>query len=63
MLNLTDERAHPRKSGGSPSGVSRPPTLLTMKMKKTTGSARWRRHSVARSSGRTRSIDAPANAG
>jgi len=34
--------------------------LLTMKMKKMMGSARWRRHSVARSSGRTSSIDAPA---
>ena len=49
----------PRKSGGSPSGVSEPPALLTMKMKKTKTCALWRRLSLARISGRIISIEAP----
>ena len=49
----------PRNSGGSPSGVSEPPMLLTMKMKKITTWALWRRLSLARISGRISSIDAP----
>jgi hypothetical protein len=49
----------PRKSGGSPSGVSRPPQLETMKMKRTTRWTRLRRDSLARRSGRIRSTDAP----
>src|SRR5213078_563685 len=49
----------PRKSGGSPSGVSAPPMLATRKMKNTTVCARCRRSRLARSSGRTRSMAAP----
>jgi hypothetical protein len=49
----------PRKSGGSPSGVSSPPQFDTMKMKKITMCClRWR-DSFARSSGRTSSTEAP----
>ena len=50
---------NPRNSGGSPSGVSAPPMLPTRKMKKTTTCVRCRRASLARSSGRIISIDAP----
>ena len=46
-------------SGGSPSGDSAPPTLPTSRMKNTTACARWRRPSLAVSSGRISSIDAP----
>ena len=49
----------PRNSGGSPSGVSAPPMLATRKMKNTTTCARCLRLSLARSSGRISSIDAP----
>ena len=49
----------PRNSGGSPSGVSEPPTFDTMKMKNTTTCAWWRRLSLARISGRISSIEAP----
>ena len=49
----------PRNSGGSPSGVSEPPALETMKMKNTTTWALWRRLSLARISGRISSMDAP----
>jgi hypothetical protein len=49
----------PRNSGGSPSGVSEPPALLTVKMKNTTTCATCLRLSLARMSGRISSIDAP----
>ena len=49
----------PRNSGGSPSGVSEPPALLTMKMKKTMTCATCLRLSLARISGRISSMDAP----
>lgn len=49
----------PRNSGGSPSGVSEPPTLATMKMKKTIVCTLCRRSSLARISGRISSIAAP----
>ena len=49
----------PRNSGGSPSGVSAPPALETMKMKKMTTCATARRPSLALSSGRISTIDAP----
>ena len=54
-----DALRKPRNSGGSPSGVSEPPALLTMKMKKTTTCATCLRLSLARISGRISSIDAP----
>ena len=56
--NVTPFRK-PRKSGGSPSGVSEPPALLTMKMKNTITCATCLRLSLARISGRIISIDAP----
>ncbi|MNV87569.1 hypothetical protein D3C71_1817030 [compost metagenome] len=49
----------PRNSGGSPSGVSEPPALDTMKMKNTTICAVCLRPWFARISGRISSIDAP----
>ncbi|MEY3286521.1 MAG: hypothetical protein RL500_1251 [Pseudomonadota bacterium] len=49
----------PRNKGGSPSGVSEPPALLTMKMKKTTTCATCLRLSLARISGLINSIEAP----
>ena len=58
QLNSTPCRK-PRKSGGSPSGVSRPPMLDTRKMKKTMTWAWWRRLSLARMSGRMSSMEAP----
>ncbi len=50
---------NPRKSGGSPSGVSRPPQFETMKMKKITMWVRWTREAFARSSGRMSRTEAP----
>ena len=50
---------NPRKSGGSPSGVSEPPALETMKMKNTNTCALCWRSSLARIRGRTSSIEAP----
>ena len=47
------------KSGGSPSGDSAPPTLPTMRMKNTTACTRCRRASLAASSGRISSMEAP----
>ena len=49
----------PRKSGGSPSGVSRPPQFDTTKMKKTTTWVLRSRGALARSSGRISSTEAP----
>src|SRR6185295_12791405 len=49
---------YPRKSGGSPIGVRQPPTLETMKMKKTTWYA-VTRYLFRRSHGRIKSIEAP----
>ena len=49
----------PRKSGGSPSGVRRPPQFETTKMKKTRTCALSTRGAFARRSGRTRSTEAP----
>ncbi|MNV43354.1 hypothetical protein D3C71_1350650 [compost metagenome] len=49
----------PRNSGGSPSGVSEPPALDTMKMKNTTTCATCLRLSLARIRGRISSMDAP----
>ena len=49
----------PMKSGGSPSGDSAPPTLPTSRMKNTTACTLCRRVSLAVSSGRISSIDAP----
>jgi hypothetical protein len=46
------------KSGGSPIGVRQPPTLLTMKMKKTTWKAVMR-YLFIRIHGRMSSIEAP----
>ena len=51
-------RRKPRKSGGSPMGVSAPPTFETQKMKKTM----WYgliRPALSRMYGRISSIDAP----
>ena len=52
-------RSIPRNSGGSPSGVSRPPQFATMKIAKTTVCALWRRSAFVFSSGRISSIAAP----
>ena len=52
-------RRKPKNSGGSPSGVSRPPTLLTAKMKKTTVCLACVRSVLARSSGRMSTMEAP----
>ena len=52
-------RRKPRNSGGSPSGVSRPAPLATMKMKNTTMCVDRYRCSLARSIGRMSSADAP----
>src|SRR5205814_1822311 len=52
-------RRKPRKSGGSPIGVSKPPPFATTKMKKTKTCAFRRRMELARNSGRMSSIDAP----
>ena len=49
----------PRNSGGSPSGVSEPPTLATRKMKKTMVWTLWRRFSLALMIGRINSMAAP----
>ncbi len=49
----------PRNSGGSPSGVSEPPALETMKMKNTTMCALCLRLSLARIKGRIISMEAP----
>ena len=49
----------PRNSGGSPSGVSEPPALATMKMKNTSTCTLCRRLSLARINGRTSTIAAP----
>ena len=49
----------PTNSGGSPSGVSAPPTLATSTMKKTMTWALWARPALARISGRIRIIAAP----
>ena len=49
----------PKNSGGSPKGVSEPPALETMKMKKMTTWATCRRSSLARIRGRISSIEAP----
>ena len=49
----------PRNNGGSPSGVSEPPALETMKMKNTTMCAECLRLSLARISGRIISMEAP----
>ena len=49
----------PKNSGGSPKGVSEPPALETMKMKKTTTCATCLRLSLARIKGRINNIDAP----
>src|ERR1051325_12245731 len=48
----------PANNGGSPMGVRQPPTLATMKMKKTTWCA-VTRYLFKRSQGRMRSIEAP----
>ena len=53
---------NPRNSGGSPSGVSRPPQLQTMKMKKMTMWAFARRDLLARSSGRIKQHRCPRRA-
>ena len=50
---------NPRKSGGSPSGVSEPPTLATRKMKKTIVWTLCRRQALALMIGRISSIAAP----
>jgi len=52
-------RRKPRNSGGSPSGVSSPAPLATMKMKKMTMWRRRVRRALARSSGRIKSAEAP----
>jgi hypothetical protein len=52
-------RSIPRKSGGSPSGVSRPPQLAATKMAKMTVWALYRRSLLVFSSGRISSIAAP----
>ncbi len=52
-------RRKPRKRGGSPSGVKRPPMLLTRKMKKTMTCALFFRQAFALSTVRMRIIDAP----
>ena len=49
----------PRKSGGSPSGVSSPPQFETTKMKKTMMWVLRSRGAFARSSGRINSTEAP----
>ena len=49
----------PRKSGGSPSGVSEPPAFATRKMKNTTTCTTCLRLSFARKSGRISSMAAP----
>ena len=49
----------PTNSGGSPSGVSAPPTLATRMMKNTMAWTRWRRCSTARRNGRIRIMAAP----
>ena len=51
-------RRKPRNSGGSPMGVSAPPTLDTMKMKKMMWYA-FSRPALSRMNGRISSIDAP----
>ena len=58
QLNSTPLRK-PRNSGGSPSGVSEPPALETMKMKNTTTCTTCLRLSLARISGRISSMEAP----
>ena len=52
-------RRKPRNSGGSPSGVSEPPMFETRKMKNTTTWTLCRRSSLARSTGRIITIEAP----
>ena len=49
----------PKKRGGSPRGVSRPPMLLTAKMKKITVCFTYLRSELARSTGRMSTIEAP----
>ncbi len=50
---------NPRKSGGSPSGVSAPPMLLMRKMKKTIVWTLYLLQQFERSTGLMRSMDAP----
>ena len=52
-------RRKPTNSGGSPSGLSAPPTLATRMMKNTTTWALCSRLALARSSGRIRIMAAP----
>ena len=52
-------RRNPRKSGGSPSGVSEPPIFDTRKMKNTITWTLCRRSSLARMIGRIITMDAP----
>ncbi|MGY4340217.1 hypothetical protein ACVWW3_005123 [Bradyrhizobium sp. LM2.9] len=49
----------PTNSGGSPSGLSAPPTLATRMMKKMTTWTLWRRGRLARIKGRIRIMAAP----
>ena len=49
----------PRKSGGSPRGVSEPPMLLTKKIKNTTICTLDLRLALARNTGRINTMEAP----